>query len=275
MTVNGPNEWSDQRAWLVTRIAPVELAGFTEPDRARLTRSLTALTSALADGRTAGQIAGHTAGHTDGRTAGQTAGHTAGHTAGRTPGRTPGRTAGQTAGHADGAHIAATAVRAELDRGGSPRADDVLRTHLAIALAARTTEVRGITPDGALVVTDRGRLAECRALATEILALSPDPDLIAFATDLRHRLDRAERWRWVEPDVWTAATVGLAVLVLPFVGSAVGNAAVTAGGVLVGGALVFGFVVAHRKQQWAVDERSAIDAIDVRAAKSASRRPGL
>jgi hypothetical protein len=217
MRVNGPNEWADHRAWLATRIAPVELAGFAELDRGRVTRSLAAITATLSDGR--------------------------------------------------GAHSAAGVVRGELDHGGSPRADDLLRTHLAIALAARTTEIRGITPDGALAVANRRQAAECRALAAEILALSPDPQLIAFATDLHHRLDRAQRWRWVEPDVWTAAIVGLAVLVLPFVGSVVGSVAVTAGGVLVGGALVFGFVMAHRKQQWAVDERPA--------AETAFRRPGL
>lgn len=160
-------------------------------------------------------------------------------------------------GHDDESHLAAEVVREELARGGAARADDVLRTHLAIALAARTAEVRAITPHGALVVTDARQWARCHALADEILALSPHPELIAFATDLRARLERARRWRWVEPDVWTAAVVGLAVLVLPFVGGAIGDAAVTAAGVLVGGALVFGFVVAHRKRQWSVDARAA------------------
>ncbi len=144
-------------------------------------------------------------------------------------------------------------VRGELGRGGSARADDVLRTQLAIALAARTAEVRTAGPGGALVVTSGRQWVECRALAEEVLALSPHPELIAFATDLRRRVDEARGWRWVEPDVWTAAVVGLAVLVLPFVGGAIGDPAVTVGGVLVGGALVFGFVVAHRKRRWAVD----------------------
>jgi hypothetical protein len=148
-------------------------------------------------------------------------------------------------------------VRGELERGGAPEADDVLRAHLAIALAARSAEVRTTTPAGALAITDTRQLAECRALADEILALGPHPDLVAFATDLRHRVDRARRWRWLEPDVWTAAVVGLAVLVLPFVGGAVDNPAVTAAGVLVGAALVFGFVLAHRKRQWAVDAGEA------------------
>jgi hypothetical protein len=148
-------------------------------------------------------------------------------------------------------------VRDQLDLGGSPRANDVLRTHLALALAARTTEVRAVTPDGGLVVTDRHRLAECRALAADILALSPDPELIAFAADLNRRLDRAGRWCWVEPDMWTAVVVALAVVVLPFVGSVIDNAVATALGVLVGGALVFGFVLAHRRQQWAVDAEDA------------------
>lgn len=208
--VNGPNEWREHRAWFAARVTlPVDLAGFAEPDRARLARAHTALTSALAEG------------------------------------------------HTDEAHVAAAAVRAELDHGGSPRVNDLLRAYLAIALAVRTTEVRGVTSDGGLVVTDRHQLAECRALATEVLALSPDPQLIAFAVDLHERLDRAERWRWVEPDVWTAAVVGLAALLLPFVGSVVGNAAVTVAGVLVGGTLVFGFVMTHRKPQWAVDADAA------------------
>ncbi|MFE2752219.1 hypothetical protein ACFXGA_09450 [Actinosynnema sp. NPDC059335] len=152
-----------------------------------------------------------------------------------------------------GAAEAVAVVRGELGRGGSPRADDVLRTHLAIALAARSAEVRDVAAGGALVVTGARQAAECRALADEILALSPHPGLSGFAAELHRRLDRAERWRWVEPDVGTAAVVGLAVLVLPFVGGAIGNAAVAVGGVVVGGALVFGFVMAHRKRQWAVD----------------------
>ncbi|MEU4740147.1 hypothetical protein AB0G02_06720 [Actinosynnema sp. NPDC023658] len=155
-------------------------------------------------------------------------------------------------------HLAAAAVRGELERGGgAPRADDILRTYLAIALAARSAEARTRTPGGALALTDPDQLAECRALADEILTLTPHPELIAFATDLRHRVERARRWRWVEPDVWTAALVGLAVLVLPFVGGAVDDPAVTAAGVLVGASLVFGFVVAHRKRQWAVDAEAA------------------
>ncbi|MEU4762500.1 hypothetical protein AB0H12_04550 [Actinosynnema sp. NPDC023794] len=205
MAVNGPNEWSGVREWLAARIIRVDLTDFADPDRVRLSRALTALTSALGEG------------------------------------------------HDGESHLAAAVVRAELGRGGAPRADDVLRTHLAIALAARTAEVRGVTPEGALVVTGARQAAECRALAEEILALSPHPELIAFATDLSRRVDEAQRWRWVEPDVWTAAVVGLAVLVLPFVGGAIGDPAVTAAGVLVGAALVFGFVMAHRKRRWAVD----------------------
>lgn len=209
MAVNGPNEWSELREWLTARITRVDLTDFDDPDRVRLARALTALTTALGEG------------------------------------------------HDDESHVAAAVVRGELGRGGAPRADDVLRTHLAIALAARTAEVRSVTPEGALIVTDARQVAECRALAEEILALSPHPELIAFATDLRRRLDAAQGWRWVEPDVWTAAVVGLAVLVLPFVGGAIGNAAVTVAGVGVGGALVFGFVMAHRKRQWAVDADAA------------------
>ncbi|MEU4441747.1 hypothetical protein AB0K14_29220 [Actinosynnema sp. NPDC050801] len=155
-------------------------------------------------------------------------------------------------GHDDESHLAVAVVRGELAGGGEPRADDVLRTHLAIALAARSAEVRRVTAEGALVVTDARQVVECRGLADEILALSPHPELIGFANDLRQRLERAERWRWVEPDVWTAAVVGLAVLVLPFVGGAIGSFAVTVGGVAVGAALVFGFVMAHRKRQWAL-----------------------
>ncbi|GAB2983477.1 hypothetical protein [Saccharothrix stipae] len=205
MVVNGPNEWSELREWLAARIIRVDLTEFTDRDRVRLARALTALTSALGDG------------------------------------------------HDDESHLAVAVVRGELARGGEPRADDVLRTHLAIALAARSAEVRRVAAEGALVVTGGRQLAECRGLADEILALSPHPELIGFANDLRQRLERAERWRWVEPDVWTAAVVGLAVLVLPFVGGAVGSVAVTVGGVVVGAALVFGFVMAHRKRQWAVD----------------------
>lgn len=214
MAVNGPNEWSELREWLMARIIWVDLTDFDDPDRVRLARALTALTSALGEGR-------------DGE------------------------------GRDGESQVAAAVVRGELARGGAPRADDVLRTHLAIALAARTAEVRSITPEGALIVTDGRQAAECRALAEEVLALSPHPELIAFATDLRRRLDVAQGWRWVEPDVWTAAVVGLAVLVLPFVGGAVGSAAVTVAGVVVGGALVFGFVMAHRKRQWVVDADAA------------------
>ncbi|XVS63453.1 hypothetical protein ACQPYE_35145 [Actinosynnema sp. CA-299493] len=209
MAVNGPNEWSELREWLAARVIHVDLTDFADPDRVRLSRALTALTSALAEG------------------------------------------------HDDESHLAAAVARDELARGGAPRADDVLRAHLAIALAARTAEVRGVTPEGALVVADARQAAECRVLADEILAIGPHPELIAFATDLRRRLDEARGWRWVEPDVWTAAVVGLAVLVLPFVGAAIGDPAVTVAGVLVGAALVFGFVVAHRKRRWAVDADAA------------------
>ncbi|GAA1308312.1 hypothetical protein [Saccharothrix xinjiangensis] len=149
---------------------------------------------------------------------------------------------------------AATAVervRRELRHAGpSP----VLRDHLAIALAARSAEVRGVAADGALVVTDRGQLDACRALAHEVLELRPHPELAAFASDLLDRLDRAERRRWVAPaSPLGAAVVALAVLVLPFVGAAVGSAAVTAGGVAAGAALVFGSVLAHRRPGWVAD----------------------
>ncbi|NUT46170.1 MAG: hypothetical protein HOV94_02450 [Saccharothrix sp.] len=157
------------------------------------------------------------------------------------------------------ARHAAESVREELrrgepGRGGSARADDVVRTCLAVVLAARSAEVREVGADGSLVVTAGRQVAECRALAGEIVALSPHPELIAFAGELRRRLAWAQRWRWVEPDALTSGVVALAVLLLPFVGSAVGNAAVTVAGVLVGAVLVFGFVVAHRRRQWAVDE---------------------
>lgn len=149
---------------------------------------------------------------------------------------------------------AATAVervRRELRHAGpSP----VLRDHLAIALAARSAELRGVAADGALVVTDRGRLDACRALAHEVLELRPDPELVAFAEDLLDRLDRAERWCWVAPgSAAGAAVVALAALVLPFVGAAVDSAAVTAGGVAAGAALVFGWVLAHRRRRWVAD----------------------
>ncbi|MFT7840165.1 hypothetical protein Q5530_28820 [Saccharothrix sp. BKS2] len=151
---------------------------------------------------------------------------------------------------------AATAVervRRELRHTGPT---PVLRDHLAIALAARSTEVRDVAEDGALVITDRGQLDACRALAREVLDLRPHPDLAAFAADLLDRLEHAERWRWVAPDsVLGAAVVALAVLVLPFVGAAVGDPAVTAGGVGVGAALVFGWVLAHRRRRWAADAR--------------------
>ncbi|PSL58455.1 hypothetical protein B0I31_101673 [Saccharothrix carnea] len=217
MAVNKPNEWSELREWLAARIVYADLTDFAEADRGRLARALTAVMSALGDG--------------------------------------PGGDRGDRGDSGDGGDSGAAVevVRGELGRGGEARADDVLRTHLAIALAARTADVRGIGPDGALVVANARQWAECRELVEEIIALSPHPELIAFATGLRGRLVEARRWRWVEPDVWTAAVVGLAVLVLPFVGAAIGSAVVTVAGVAVGGALVFGFVMAHRRRGWAVD----------------------
>lgn len=151
-------------------------------------------------------------------------------------------------------------VRRELRHAPTP----VLRDHLAVALAARSAEVRAVAPDGALLLTDRAQLDACRALAEEILDLGPDPELAALAHDLLERVRRAQQWRWVAPDSAPAAgVVALAVLVLPFVGGAVGSAAVTAGGVAVGAALVFGSVLAHRRRQWAVDAGRPL------------RRPGL
>src|SRR5687767_13881707 len=117
MVVNGPNEWSELREWLAARIIRVDLTEFSDRDRVRLARALTALTSALGDG------------------------------------------------HDDESHLAVAVVRGELAGGGEPRADDVLRTHLAVALAARSAEVRRVTAEGALVVTDARQVVECRGLA--------------------------------------------------------------------------------------------------------------
>ncbi|NUS62335.1 MAG: hypothetical protein HOQ46_01660, partial [Saccharothrix sp.] len=50
MAVNGPNEWSELREWLRSRIAHVDLVDFADADRGRLARALTALLSALGDG---------------------------------------------------------------------------------------------------------------------------------------------------------------------------------------------------------------------------------
>ncbi|MDQ2586053.1 hypothetical protein [Saccharothrix yanglingensis] len=153
-------------------------------------------------------------------------------------------------------------VRRELGSTPDPGTADVLRGHLALALVARSAEVRAVTDDGGLAIRTRRQAAECHALADEVLALRPDPGLVALALDLRGRAEEAERWRWVEPGVGQTAVVALAVLVLPFVGGAVGSAGVTAAGVAVGAALVFGFVLAHRRRGWALDTRSV-------------RRPGL
>ncbi|MFI9010174.1 hypothetical protein ACIGNX_23375 [Actinosynnema sp. NPDC053489] len=225
MAVTGPNEWSELVEWLRTRVVHADLADFDDRDRGRLARALTAVLSGLdGDAAAAASAAEVVRGELEPK--------------------------GSEGGGSEGGGF---------EGGGSARADDVLRAHLAVVLAARSGGVRALRSDGALVVANARQWAECRALADEIAALSPDPAMIAFAGDLRRRADEARRWRWVQPDPWTTGVVALAVLVLPFVGGVIGSAVVAAGGVVVGAGLVFGFVMAHRKRQWVQEAGSVVE----------------
>ncbi|WP_447009417.1 hypothetical protein [Saccharothrix hoggarensis] len=261
MPANGPNEWDDLRRWVAARIArPIDLTAFADHDRARLTRSRAALASALDEPLAAADAIRAELSRSDAaRAEPDRAERSFAEPAPAVPGRAgPARAESGRAEPAQAEPARAEPGRAEPAHETSLRADDLLRVHLSLALAARTTHIRDVTPGGALVITGRAQLAECRALADEILTTAPDPELVAFATDLRHRVARGERWRWVAPRSAVGfGVVALAVLVLPFVGGAVDDPLVTAAGVLLGGAFVFASVVAHRKQQWAVDAETA------------------
>ncbi|WP_199439274.1 hypothetical protein [Umezawaea beigongshangensis] len=130
-----------------------------------------------------------------------------------------------------------------------------LRRHLALALVARSAEVRSETRTGELVIVTPRQLAVCAELADDLLSLGvPDPEITAFAAELRDEAAAGLRWEWTRRGPAAAFGVAATALgALPVVlGGLRGEPGWIALGCAAGTVLLFLMVVAARQQRWRV-----------------------
>jgi hypothetical protein len=154
---------------------------------------------------------------------------------------------------------AATGV-AELRRLVGTTDHPLLRHHLALALLARSAEVRGETRTGELVIVTRRQLDACAELAEQVLALGvPDPEVTAVAVRLRDETAAGLRWEWARRGRAAAFAVAALTLGVPPVvaGGLRGEPAWIGLGAASGAVLLFLMVVTAREQRW----RAASDAV--------------
>ncbi|KAA2267055.1 hypothetical protein F0L68_00535 [Solihabitans fulvus] len=141
--------------------------------------------------------------------------------------------------------------------------DPVVRYYLALALWARTVEVRSQTRTGELVLVEPEQLTACEGLTRRLLALGvPDEELTTLAGTLLTAVQRGRRWVWIR-DGAAALHAVVAVLVggvgLALAGLA-GSLLLVVLAAVVGAILVFTFVLRFRRLAWQVhaDEAAAL-----------------
>jgi hypothetical protein len=133
---------------------------------------------------------------------------------------------------------------------------DLLRTHLAYALAARAVMARCVTRDGALVVLERTQRTTCLRSAERILELKTgDVEVERFATDLLDRLREGEPWQW-SGELSIAPAVLLFGVLPVLVGAVTHLVPLVVLGVLAGTVSLYCLVLVNRKQRWQVDARA-------------------
>jgi len=148
---------------------------------------------------------------------------------------------------------AETAV-AELDVLARTReGDPVIGYYLAVALLARTVEVRTETGDGRLLIGDAKQLAQCEDLARRVaVSGTDDPELLAGARALLEEVRSGQEWIWTAPRNagflgGVAALFGIVPIVL---GGLLDSVPLVLAGLVIGAAAVFYAVYTYRRQRW-------------------------
>ena len=148
---------------------------------------------------------------------------------------------------------AETAV-AELDvLARTRKGDPVIGYYLALALLARTVEVRTETGDGRLLIGDAKQLAQCDDLARRVaVSGTDDPELLAGARSLLAEVQTGQEWIWTAPRNAgvLGGVAGLFGVVPIIVGGLLGSWPLVAAGLLIGAAAVFYAVYQYRRQRW-------------------------
>jgi tetratricopeptide (TPR) repeat protein len=150
-------------------------------------------------------------------------------------------------GHAD------TAV-AELDvLARTRKGDPVIGYYLAVALLARTVEVRTETGDGRLLIGDERQLEQCEDLARRVaLSGTDDAELLAAARSLLAEAQSGREWIWTAPRNaaflgGVAAVFGVVPIIL---GGLLNSWPLVVAGLVVGAAAIFYAVFQYRRQRW-------------------------
>jgi tetratricopeptide (TPR) repeat protein len=148
---------------------------------------------------------------------------------------------------------AETAV-AELDvLARTRKGDPVIGYYLAVALLARTVEVRTETGDGRLLIGDADQLAQCDSLARQVaLSGTDDAELLAAGRALLEEVQSGQTWIWTAPQPvaflgLVAALFGVAPII---VGGLLGSWPLVVAGLVIGAVAVFYAVYQYRRQRW-------------------------
>ncbi|EWM16091.1 M48 family metallopeptidase [Kutzneria sp. 744] len=146
-----------------------------------------------------------------------------------------------------------TAV-AELDvLARTRKGDPVIGYYLAVALLARTVEVRTETGDGRLLIGDAKQLEQCEDLAQRVaLSGTDDPELLSAARALLDETRSGREWIWTAPRNagflgGVAGVFGVAPIIT---GGLLDSWPLVLAGLLIGAAAVFYAVYQYRRQRW-------------------------
>lgn len=148
---------------------------------------------------------------------------------------------------------AETAV-AELDvLARTRKGDPVIGYYLAVALLARTVEVRTETGDGRLLIGDAKQLEQCEQLCRRVaVSGTDDPELLSAARTLLEEVQAGSEWIWTAPRNagFLGGVAGLFGVVPIIVGGLLGSWPLVLAGLVIGAAAVFYAVYTYRRQRW-------------------------